>query len=143
MEENRAVLLASLFEELSRKLYHGNTKHGHRTQGKLLKILSKKKTASQKELQKMLHIQPGSMSEIVAKLERKGLISRSRDTEDNRKVILSITEQGIKDVEEFQASYTSNVVTVFEALNSEEAKEMEQLFLKLLNHIDNRKEDAR
>lgn len=141
MEENKAVLLASLFEELSRNLYHSNTKYGHRSQGKLLKILSRRQTASQKDLQKMLHIQPGSMSEIVTKLERKGLISRSRDTEDNRKVILSITEQGIQDVKDFQENYSQNVVSIFEVLDTDEKKELEKIFLKLLNHL-NRKEDG-
>ena len=76
----------------------------------------------------MLHIQPGSMSEIVTKLERKGLISRSRDTEDNRKVILSITEQGIQDVKDFQENYSQNVVSIFEVLDTDEEKELEKFF---------------
>lgn len=49
---------------------------------------------SQKELQDLLGIQAGSMSEIAAKLEDKGLITRVRSEGDRRKVSLSITEQG-------------------------------------------------
>ena len=47
-----------------------------RGQEKILRILWEQGEISQRELQELLGIQPGSMSEIAAKLESKGLIVR-------------------------------------------------------------------
>lgn len=65
-----------------------------RGQEKILRILWEHGEISQRELQELLGIQPGSMSEIAAKLEAKGLIARGRAEADRRKILLSLTEAG-------------------------------------------------
>ncbi len=65
-----------------------------RGQEKILRILMENGEISQKGLQELLGIQPGSMSEIAAKLESKGLIVRGRAETDRRKILLSLTEEG-------------------------------------------------
>lgn len=65
-----------------------------RGQEKILRILWEHGEISQKELQELLGIQPGSMSEIAAKLEGKGFIARGRAEADRRKILLSLTEEG-------------------------------------------------
>lgn len=65
-----------------------------RGQEKILRILMEHGEISQKELQELLGIQPGSMSEIAAKLESKGLVVRGRAEADRRKILLSLTEEG-------------------------------------------------
>ncbi len=65
-----------------------------RGQEKILRILQEQGGVSQKQLQERLGIQPGSMSEIAAKLEARGLIERGRDEADRRKIMLSITGPG-------------------------------------------------
>lgn len=65
-----------------------------RGQEKILRILWEHGKISQKELQELLGIQPGSMSEIAAKLESKGLVARGRAEADRRKILLSLTEEG-------------------------------------------------
>ncbi len=86
-------------EELSRlllicghRLYH-NSAYG-RSQTTVLLTLLENGPTSQKEVQERLAIQPGSMSELVTKLENKGLLLRERDAEDRRKVLLRLTEAG-------------------------------------------------
>lgn len=73
-------------------LYHsGSSKTG---QGRILHILDEEGDVSQKDLQAMLEIQSGSISEILAKLERDELIERRKDERDRRKVIVSMTDKG-------------------------------------------------
>ena len=84
--------LAGKFEWCGRLLSHCLGKR--RGQGRILRTLRQREEMPQKELQDLLGIQAGSMSEIAAKLEDKGLIVRVRSEEDRRKVFLSITEQG-------------------------------------------------
>jgi len=57
---------------------------------------------SRKELQELFQVKPGSMSEIVSKLEHKGFIERIKDDEDKRKAIVKITEAGKARLEERQ-----------------------------------------
>ncbi len=64
-----------------------------RGQGRALAILAGRGEMSQRELQDMLRIAPGSMSELLAKLERKGMLTRARG-DDRRSNLLKITEAG-------------------------------------------------
>lgn len=83
--------LAGKFERCGRLLSSCLGKR--RGQGRILRTLCQGEML-QRELQELLGIQAGSMSEIAAKLEGKGLITRVHSKEDRRKVSLSITEQG-------------------------------------------------
>ena len=69
---------------------HGGPARG---QALILSILAGREALSQRALQQMLGVQPGSMSEIVTKLERKGYLSREKGG-DRRGNMLRITEAG-------------------------------------------------
>ena len=64
-----------------------------RGQALVLSILAGREALSQRELQQMLGIQPGSLSELLSKLEGKGLLTREKG-EDRRGNLLRITEAG-------------------------------------------------
>lgn len=98
-------------------------------QGKIMHILAAQKEISQKELQEHLGIQPGSVSEILSKMENKGLLERIKDGEDRRKTIVRITDGGEKHVEEFRKKGKNR--DLFSALNDEQKDELKEL-LKLL-----------
>lgn len=104
----------------------------HHGQRKILRILREQSPISQKELQNILGIQSGSMSEIAAKLESRGLIVRGRDQIDKRKITLSITEAGQawmdqRDDTEIQQRRTA----FFFGLTQEERDMLETLLDKL------------
>lgn len=98
-----------------------------RGQGKVLAILADEGTVSQKLLQSALHIQPGSMSEIVTKLENKGLLTRTRG-EDRRGNVLSITEEGRKAAQREDSSAED----LFSALTEEQQYQLRALLQTLL-----------
>ena len=62
-------------------------------QALILAILAGREALSQRQLQQMLGIQPGSLSELLSKLEAKGLIRREK-AEDRRGNLLTITDAG-------------------------------------------------
>lgn len=73
-------------------LFH---KKGRRsTQDRILHILAENDEISQKQLQEVLGIKSGSLSEILSKLELKQHIVKYKDNQDKRKVIIKITELG-------------------------------------------------
>lgn len=103
------------------------------TQGRILKILYLHGPMTQKALQDKLGIQPGSMSEIAAKLEHRGLLRREKDEDDKRKVFLSLTDAGRTDVENFSAHGSHTFGHRFAALTEEERLTLCSLLEKLLH----------
>ncbi len=72
-------------------LYHNSA--GPR-QATVLRLLQENGPMSQREVQEALHIQPGSVSELLSKLESKGFLLRQRDEEDKRRVNIVLTLRG-------------------------------------------------
>lgn len=128
-----SLKLEKSVHELFRTLYLKNRNIGSQTQGKTLKILYVKGSMSQKEMQEKLGVQPGTISEIINKLERKELVTRHIDPADRRRVILSLTEKGKEDVEEFSRQYQNYVASFFQVLEESEKMELERLLQILLN----------
>lgn len=122
--------LAGKFERCGRLISHCLGKR--RGQGRILRTLCQRGEMPQKELQDLLGIQAGSMSEIAAKLEDKGLITRVRSEEDRRKVSLSITEQGRAWVAQWDEEHIRRRrAELFSALTQEEQAALETLLDKL------------
>ena len=122
--------LAGKFEHCGRILSHCLGKR--RGQGRILHILYQRGEMSQQDLQELLGIQAGSISEIAAKLEDKGLITRVRSEQDRRKVSLSITERG-RDVAAHSGEehVLKRRAELFSCLTPEEQNTLESLLDKL------------
>jgi DNA-binding MarR family transcriptional regulator len=127
-QEGREELLAEL-RKCGRFLYHKfGGRHG---QGKILRILAEKEELSQKELQDMLGIQSGSISEIINKLERRGLLYRVKDEADKRMTKLHITEEGLEELKEIEQRVIPGTEELFEVLKKEEQETLAELVKKL------------
>ncbi|MCD7949204.1 MAG: MarR family transcriptional regulator [Erysipelotrichaceae bacterium] len=97
-------------------------------QGRILEILNERETISQKELQDILNIKAGSISEILAKLEKSGKIIRYKDENDKRKSIIQITDKGRNTI----VRYKDTNEDIFFMLDDHEKEELSQLLNKIL-----------
>ncbi|MBQ9825436.1 MAG: MarR family transcriptional regulator [Solobacterium sp.] len=95
---------------------------------KLLSILEEMGPMSQQKIQEMLGIKPGSLSELCAKMEDKGLIGRTRDENDRRRMVIRIKEEGRRKRREIENTKDDYL---FAALNESERSELRQLLYKL------------
>lgn len=103
-----------------------------RGQTKILRILCEQGQVSQRDLQEMLGIQPGSMSEIAAKLEAKGLVAKDRADADRRKILLSPTQQGREWLARQDEEHVrKRRAELFSALSEEEQRTLQALLEKL------------
>ncbi len=59
-------------------------------------ILWEKKQSNVKELGKNLYLDSGTLTPLLKKLESKGYISRQRSERDERNLIVTITDEGMK-----------------------------------------------
>ncbi|MBR2189781.1 MAG: MarR family transcriptional regulator [Eubacterium sp.] len=66
------------------------------TQYIAMMILWERRETNVKELGKCLYLDSGTLTPLLKKLEGKGFIDRTRSTEDERNVIIRITEEGEK-----------------------------------------------
>ena len=90
LDEADLAELIDMAGRLLRRRPQGGPAQG---QALILSILAGREALSQRQLQQMLGIQPGSLSELLGKLEAKGLIVREK-AEDRRGNLLRITDAG-------------------------------------------------
>ena len=69
------------------------------------------------ELAHHLKIAPRSTTEVVDALEAKGLVTRTRDTEDRRAVLVALSERGRRLAEEIRRTRGEQSDRVFERLS--------------------------
>ncbi|MCI9155411.1 MAG: MarR family transcriptional regulator [Lawsonibacter sp.] len=113
----------------------------HHGQRKILRILREHSPINQKELQSILGIQSGSMSEIAAKLENRDLIVRGRDQADKRKITLSITEAGLAWMaQRDDAEIRQRRTDFFSGLTQQERDTLETLLDKLADRWEQKLE---
>ncbi|SRR6266540_4348996 len=74
----------------------------------------------------------GAMSQRLARLERDGLIARTLDPADRRGVVVTLTKQGCKLVDEISAEHLANERRLLAPLSKKEQAALAGLLRKLL-----------
>lgn len=121
-----------ILAQMSKLTHQSHTIFGGRGgQKRVLHILSKAGTMTQRELTERLDIQPGSASEIIKKLECAGYISRSANEADRRTADISLTDAGKAQIGELDAERRTRRDQLFSALTAEEAQQLLSLLEKL------------
>ena len=64
------------------------------TQYIVMMVLWERRSATVKELGGCLHLDSGTLTPLLKKMEAKGLINRCRDQDDERSLIVSLTPEG-------------------------------------------------
>lgn len=102
------------------------------SQGRILRILSAHDGISQHQLQEIVGIKPGSLSEVLIKLEKSGCITRKQDKHDKRCQNVYITAKGKKTFEEIHKAHEEESAHYFDSLNAKEKKSLLSLLDKLV-----------
>ncbi|HEX3713349.1 MAG TPA: MarR family transcriptional regulator [Trebonia sp.] len=76
--------------------------------------------ATSSDLARLERISPQSMGVTVAALLDRGLIERSRDPEDGRRIVLSITEAGVRTVHDKRGARTEQIAAALRGGFSDE-----------------------
>ena len=112
--------------------FYNSIPRGSDSQGRILRILTAHNGISQHALQEMMGIKPGSLSEVLIKLEKAGCIIRKTDKSDKRCQNVYITEKGIQVFEEIHRAKEEESAHYFDALNAKEKKALLSLLDKLV-----------
>ena len=109
--------------------------HGGGISGKapIVCLLAKQPTGelSQQELGMHFDLKPGSLSEILSKLELGGLIERSRNPKDRRQLTIRLTDAGWEKARVEQAARIHFREQAFSALTPDERKNLADMLDKI------------
>jgi len=104
------------------------------TQYIALMVLWQKRSISVKALGDCLYLDSGTMTPVLKKLESKGYITRTRSTEDERSVVIELTEKG--DSLKKEAVNVPGQLAGCVKLDAGEAAELHRLLYKVLENLD-------
>jgi len=108
----------------------------HRGQGRVLGILKMQPEISQKELGYLLDMRAQSLSELLAKLEKAGFITRSVSKDDQRVMNIKLTKKGLAAANSSQEK--SEEDDFFSFLNAEETKTLNSILDKLITELESK-----
>lgn len=114
---------------------------GKGSQKRILILLLETGSITQRELTQRLGIQPGSASEVIAKLENAGLLTRTESEADRRTVDVALTEEGSRQAEEAKAQRDRRHGEMFSALSQEEKAQLLGLLEKVNQDWESRYAD--
>ncbi len=110
-------------------LRHNTEEKG--SQRRVLFLLHRRGPLSQKELLDTMGVRAGSMSELLSKLESKGLIVREKDDADKRNYNVSITSIGLDVLAQLQQQYHASTADLLVNFPEEDKAELNRLLEKL------------
>ena len=86
---------------------------------------------TQRELGRKVLTSAGNMTDVIDKLERRGLVSRSRQPGDRRAVRVDLTAEGRRGIESLFPRHARRIAAAMGGLNSAELRELGRLLGKL------------
>lgn len=104
------------------------------SQNRILMLLNREGPMTQKALMCQMQIQPGSLSEVLAKVEGAGLIERRRCEDDRRNFEIRLTDEGVKQAEAFERDRRDMAQLLFATLSEGEKQTLMELMTKLHEH---------
>ena len=123
----------------AQSMRHGGMGDPLRGQGRVLALLSAKPETTQRELSYLLDMRQQSLSELLAKLEDKGFITREKSAEDGRVTVVRLTQAGAEAVP--SPEQMDERADALDCLSAEEHTQLEALTDKITASLEEKLED--
>lgn len=133
-------------EEIVKKMiicsrYVRHYRHKNIAQDRVIELLGNNGfKMSQKEIQNRLGIRAASVSELVSKLDNRGVVAKEKSEEDRRAFNIVLTEKGRKEYEDI-VNADDEYKGLFSVLTEEECKSLNDILEKLGNDWLNKEPD--
>ena len=107
----------------------------HPGQAMCLRLLSVNDGASQRDMARMLHVAPPTVSKMLTTMEKTGLVERKPDEADQRLTRVYLTEAGRERGDEMGTAVGEYVNATFATLSERERRDLARLLEKLGDSI--------
>src|SRR5579859_4383814 len=98
----------------------------------LLRILSREGSLGMTELAAMLGITTSSATSACKRLEKAELLTRERQTDDERMVRVKLTEQGLAQIDAWRQRKREALTQLLSVLNPQEQQELQRMIERVL-----------
>lgn len=103
--------------------------------GDILVALMKSERLTMKDLAQKINRDKSTVTVLVEKLIKQGYVEKTRDTEDNRIVLVTLTEKGKALKPEFEAISKDLLSVVYKDISQREKEELIKTLLKIKNNF--------
>jgi len=130
---NAYIKLTRATESVHARVHQSSTMKGGLSVGQfgVLETLLHLGPMHQRELGRKLLRSHANMTTVLDNLERDGLISRERETEDRRFITVSLTQAGRRRIEEMFPGHVAAITAAMQALTPQEQERLGRLCKKL------------
>ena len=118
---------------------HGALGDPLRGQGRVLALLTAKPETTQRELSYLLDMRQQSLSELLAKLEDKGYVTREKSADDGRVTVVRLTDAGAEAAP--SPAQMEDRADALACLTSEERTQLEQIADKVNASLEGKLEE--
>jgi len=101
-------------------------------QASCLMMLAKGEATTVTDLARNLNTDAGSVTRLLSRMEKRGLIARSRRDDDRRVVDLSITPEGHAMIEKLPAAFCNVMRRHFEGFSHNEIEVLRDMLLRII-----------
>jgi MarR family transcriptional regulator, organic hydroperoxide resistance regulator len=112
----------------------------HRAQASLLCRLFLNNGLTQSEIAEQLSVQGATITNILQRMEEAGLVTRQRDSEDNRLVRVYLTEAGRQKERAITEQFLKLEGTIFEGINENDRVRIRSLLQQILQNMTSKTE---
>jgi DNA-binding MarR family transcriptional regulator len=117
------TLMTQTFRQLRSSIYEGSSLTELNVQQlRTLFFLHLQETTNMSEISSRLGVGLPTVTNLVSKLEEKGLVSREHDTTDRRVVFCTVTERGKAEIEQLWSVRKEQIDKLAESLSEEDVK---------------------
>jgi MarR family transcriptional regulator, transcriptional regulator for hemolysin len=92
---------------------------------------------SQKELARLLYVEQPTMAQLLARMERDGLIVRTPDPNDGRSSLINLTPQALKKAEPARDVLLEGRRIAFRGLSPRDIATLNRLLQRVLTNLEN------
>lgn len=133
--QDKDILLMRKMRRCGHILYHKYSLNF--SQNRILLLLSRNGPMTQRALQDEIGIQPGSLSEILSKIEQAGLVEKKRCERDRRIWEIHLTDAGRDTAAQFEIDRRNTAHFLFKSLDEKQKEDLSCLLDALLEHWKN------
>jgi MarR family transcriptional regulator, organic hydroperoxide resistance regulator len=111
----------------------------HRAQSTVLCKLYLQNGMTQSEIAQQLAVQGATVTDMLQRMEEKGLVVRRRDSEDNRLVRVYLTDEGREKERSITEQFMKLEGTVFSDFDESERNTLRQLLHRMLHNMSSQR----
>jgi MarR family transcriptional regulator for hemolysin len=91
---------------------------------------------TQKELVRLAHIEQPTMAQLLARMERAGLVQRSLNPQDNRSSLISLTSQAAKQAIKSRTVLIEASKVALQGLSAAEVELLSEMLLRVIDNLE-------